>query len=215
MLEFDSVPLHPAQDVVSNAALGANTRGVYGIFFDRKALLLERSGYLEFDKTLPIEVDDHDLLYVGASIDPLRRRVLAHLTGNSKASSLRMTLGAILTEELLLDPIAGANRGYYDFGFGEARLSQWIVSTTRIGFYPSDDPYDLERDILRCVPLPLNIDQRKRHRFSRYLLMLRGYYSARPTQRGRLPVEWLRTPGIQGVRQAGEVTQYPAEGEAL
>ena len=208
MLDFNSVGLHPAQDVVSNSALGAKTRGVYGIFFDRKELLLERSGYLEFDNKLPMEVDDHHLLYIGASIDPLRRRVLTHLTGNSKGSSLRMTLGALLTEELLLDPIAGPSRGYYDFGHGEARLSEWIVRSTRIGFYPSDDPYDLERHILQSVPLPLNIDQRKKHRFSRYLLMLRGYYSARPKQRGRLPVEWLRTPGtLPEARVSGQEPQ--------
>jgi hypothetical protein len=100
--KFESTPI-PSRQFVSQSHCGAKVRGVYGILFDCGQLLLECSGWLEFDERFPVCMDGFDLLYVGASLDPLRRRVLSHLTGNTRTSSLRMTVGAILSRELELE----------------------------------------------------------------------------------------------------------------
>jgi hypothetical protein len=173
------VALHPSRSVVDDETIGRDVRGVYGIFFAEEERVLERCGYLDFDDRMPVVVDGAHLLYVGASVDPLRRRVLSHLTGNTKGSSLRMTLGALFADDLDLDPISNPRRNYYEFGFGENRLSDWIIGNTSVGFYASDDPYGAERRILTSVAVPLNIDWRKKHRYSRFLMNLRGVVCGR------------------------------------
>jgi hypothetical protein len=160
------------------AKLGAP--GVYFVFFDAKEMILERSGYYEFDRAKPLVNDGHELLYTGASLDPLRRRVLDHLTGNTKGSSLRMTAGVLMTTELGLDPVAAPNRTYFDFGDGEQRLTDWLLAKTRVATVADDDPYYLEHKVLTSTPMPLNISERRRHPYSKYLMNLRSLFAARP-----------------------------------
>jgi hypothetical protein len=182
MTNLHPIALYASQKVVSDAAVGADVRGVYGVFFKRTERVLERCGYLDFDQRMPVEAHEGQLLYVGASLDPLRRRVLAHLSGSSQGSSLRMTLGALFAEDLGLDPISDGRRNYYHFGSGEGRLTEWIVENSSVGFYASDDPYGIERQILTDVAVPLNIEYRKRHPFSRYLMGLRAMICSRPSR---------------------------------
>ena len=177
--KFESTPI-PSRQFVSQSHFGAKVRGVYGILFDCGQLLLECSGWLEFDERFPVCMDGFDLLYVGASLDPLRRRVLCHLTGNTRTSSLRMTVGAILSRELELEPTGAGNRTCYDFGAGEARLTEWLVNHTRVGLIPTPNPFGLEKTILRDVPLPFNISERRRHPYSKFLMAVRAYFAGRP-----------------------------------
>ena len=197
MIDLASLALTPSIEVVSDPAQIADGGGVYGIFFDSGQLLLEKAGYLEFDGGFPYSRDGYDLLYVGATGGTLRHRAIQHLVGNSRTSSLRMTVGAILADELILDPVADGSHCYFDFGDGEARLSAWLTSYTKVAVVPCDAPFVEELALLRTVPLPLNISERKRHRFSKYLMTLRAYYAGRPNKR------LLRVPATTHLRSSG------------
>jgi hypothetical protein len=187
VINIESINPYASGRVLADTAIGASVRGVYAVLFDSDEGVLEKSGYLEFDKSPPIRVHGYDLMYIGASLDPLRRRVLAHLTGNTKGSTLRMTVGMILSTDLNLEPIGNRRHAYYDFGEGEYRLTEWLLTHTRVAFIESDDPFGLEWSILQQVPLPLNISHRKRHGFSKYLLAMRAYYAARPRPGNSIP----------------------------
>lgn len=179
---FDVAQLQPLPShlLVSDPARIPRSGGFYGVFFDSGQLLLERAGYQEFDTRWPFSKEGYDLLYVGATLTDLRHRALQHLVGNSRASTLRMTVGALLARDLALDPVGDGSRTYFDFGDGEQRLSDWLVTHTRLAVHECDDAFGHEKHLLRTVPIPLNITERKKHPFSRYLMTLRSYYAGRP-----------------------------------
>ena len=185
MIDLDSLRPVPAVELVASDGCLPLDRGVYFIFFDSGQLLLERSGYLEFDDAFPFSKDGFDLLYVGATMNQLRRRVLDHLVGNSRVSSLRMSAGALLTLELGLDPVGDGSRTYFHFGDGERRLTDWLIANTRIAWMASFDPFRDEKDVLASVPVPFNISERKRHAYSKYLMTLRSYFAGRPNAAAR------------------------------
>lgn len=186
MIDLKRLSLTSSHQIASNPTLVPHEPGVYFVFFDSGTCLLEQCGYLEFDDTYPVSVDGYDLLYVGATMRDLRLRLMNHLTGNSRASSLRMTLGALLSEELHLEPVGDGTRTYFDFGDGERRLTDWIGAHTRVGFQACSNPFAIEKQLLKSIAAPLNITDRKRHAFSKYLMNLRGYYAGRPKCAGRL-----------------------------
>ena len=180
MIDLKTLSLAPAHRLLVNSALIPEEAGTYLVFVDSRQPLLERCGYLEFDKALPASIDGFNLMYVGATGDNLRSRVMAHLYGNTRGSSLRMTLGVLLADELGLEPVGDPHRSYFEFGDGELRLTDWLRANTRIAWHVSDEPFVTEKELLRSLPIPLNITDRKRHAFSRYLMALRCVYAGRP-----------------------------------
>jgi hypothetical protein len=104
-----------------------------------------------------------------------------------------MTVGALLSNELSLEPIGARNRTYFEFGHGERRLTDWLLSNTQIAFLVCEDPFEAERELLHAVPVPLNISERRRHPYSKYLMTLRSYFAARPMTRPRLFMTRERT----------------------
>ena len=74
MINFQSADLIPSRRVVTDMTLGTDGPGVYGIFFDSGQLLLEKSGYLDFDTEFPLSVDGYDTSPLGPSCGELRHR---------------------------------------------------------------------------------------------------------------------------------------------
>jgi hypothetical protein len=208
MIDLNSLHLLPAASIVAAPHQVPPDMGTYFIFFDSGQLLLERSGYLEFDDDFPISIDGFDLLYVGATMSQLRKRVLDHLTGNSRASSLRMTVGAVLALELGLEPIGDGSRTYFHFGDGEQRLTDWLVAHTRVAFVLTDDPFGDEKRAIAAAPVPFNISERKRHPYSKYLMSLRSYFAGRPTNAARYLD--LATAGINVPRRQRDASTSQA-----
>ena len=116
---------------------------------------------------------------MGATNDSLRRRALQHVVGDSRTSSLRMTVGALLAGDLDLDPVGDGSRTYFNFGDGERRLTQWLCAHTRVAVHPCSQPFAIEKWLLREYAIPLNLSERKRHPFSKYLMALRAVYAGR------------------------------------
>ncbi len=168
-----------AATLANNALLIPDEPGAYAVFFDSGTCLLERSGYLDFDNVYPPSFDGFDLLYVGATMDSLRRRAMQHVVGDSRTSSLRMTVGALLAGDLDLDPVGDGSRTYFNFGDGERRLTQWLCAHTRVAVHPCPQPFAIEKWLLREYAVPLNLSERKRHPFSKYLMALRAVYAGR------------------------------------
>jgi hypothetical protein len=97
-----------------------------------------------------------------------------------------MTVGALLTIELALEPVGDSTRTYFDFGDGEKRLSDWLIANTKVAWLPTDDPFGAEKAVLARVPVIFNISERKKHAYSKYLMTLRSYFAGRPSAAARL-----------------------------
>jgi hypothetical protein len=147
---------------------------------------------------------DHEsmpLLYVGiapkappanggkSSQQTIQHRLRYHFRGNAAGSTLRLTLGSLLSEQLgiQLRRVGSGNR--FTFGTGEAHLSAWMAEHARVAFTLTDRPWELEKRLIREVPLPLNLDQNRHSPFHQTLSELRAAQRARAKD---LPIQIRR-----------------------
>jgi hypothetical protein len=152
--------LRPASLVqVSDAGTAPKQMGVYGWWFEPGCLPTP---------ALPHPIaDGFELLYVGiaprkpavggsSSKSQLRARLASHAKKDASRSTLRLTLGVLLSDELGLT--AGMHRGRVNWGpVGEQILTAWMQQHARINWVVDNTPWIVEEELLESVPLPLNI----------------------------------------------------------
>jgi hypothetical protein len=164
--------------------------GVYAWFFDVTPPGVPTSGCVTYE--------GHTLLYLGISPKAppkngrppssatLRSRVRYHYQGNAEGSTLRLTLGCLLAENLdiSLRRVGSGNRMTFTLP-GEAKLTEWMRAHARVCWVEHPNPWDLEHELIQRVCLPLNLDQNSGHPFWKTLSGLRA--AAKTTAR-TLPV---------------------------
>jgi hypothetical protein len=96
------------------------------------------------------------LLYVGisptapsiqtgrVSRQNLRTRLRYHYRGNAYGSTLRLTLGALLNEQLNVQLRRVGSGSRLTFAAGEAVLSQWMAEHARVCWTTTNEPWLLE-----------------------------------------------------------------------
>ena len=126
------------------------TPGLYAWYFRRVPGPIDRAGcHLH---------DGMSMLYVGIaprqpyadgrrSKTTLRQRVRYHYTGNAEGSTLRLTLGCLLSEEL---------------GIKLRRVGSGTRRTFSDG---EEEPWTLEEELISRYDLPLNLDQNRHNAF--------------------------------------------------
>lgn len=93
------------------------------------------------------------------SASRLRSRLTAHSIKDASRSTLRLTLGVLLAEELNL--LLGIHKGRLNWGVdGEARLTRWINTNARVAWAENQTPWVVEDELLADASLALNIDGR-------------------------------------------------------
>ena len=129
--------------------------------------------------------NDLSLLYVGIapkapprngrrpSRQTLCERVRYHMRGNAEGSTLRLTLGCLLSSQLgiQLTRVGSGNR--LTFGKGEDRLSQWLDANAYVAWLACEAPWLWEPDVISSFSLPLNLDHNRHHPFHSKLSHLR------------------------------------------
>ncbi|MDA1082440.1 MAG: hypothetical protein O2973_12365 [Gemmatimonadetes bacterium] len=136
------------------------------------------------------------LLYVGISPrrppvngappsrQQLRKRIRYHFRGNAEGSTLRLTLGCLLSTRLGIElrRVGGGTR--HTFASGEALLSDWMQDNAFVCWAPHPDPRTCEEELIRQLVLPLNLEGNS-HAFRPKLSALR---SAARGRAGQLPI---------------------------
>ena len=140
---------------------------------------------------------DLTLLYTGISprhppangLSPsrqsLRHRVRYHFRGNAEGSTLRLTLGCLLAEELGIELRRVGSGFRMTFSSGEMKLSEWLEENAFVAWCPHPAPWVVEEHMISTLSLPLNLDQNRRHAFHRTLSELRR---AAKTKARELPI---------------------------
>lgn len=141
--------------------------GLYGWYFRRLPPGVVGTG--------PVQHDGCTLLYVGIapsrefganglpSTSNLRSRIRTHFAGNAESSTLRLTLGTLLAEELgLLREVGGRSKS---FGIGEHRLSAWMEENARVTWVEHPQPWAVEPSVIDDLDLPLNLAHNRKHPF--------------------------------------------------
>jgi hypothetical protein len=128
---------------------------------------------------------NHTLLYVGiapketrgAATKPSERtlhcRLIDHFRGNAEGSTLRLTLGCLLSDALGLQlRRVGSGRRFTFTNAGEQILDAWMAQNARVVWAVVENPWEEEKTLLATLSLPLNI-QGNRHPFVSVLRQVR------------------------------------------
>jgi hypothetical protein len=123
----------------------------------------------------------HDavLLYAGISPDhrakpnskqSIRSRAQYHLKGNAEGSTLRRTLGILLSEisGFPLQRVGSGKRMTLTHA-GEQWLDHWLDQHAIVCWHEMSDPWLVEEAIIRAVSCPLNIQNNDHHPFNSVL----------------------------------------------
>ena len=172
-----AAPLLGRAQVLSRPCLIPAASGVYGWWFDETPSGVPTAGCMTRDQWT--------LLYVGISPkapprngtapsrQSLRTRVRYHYKGNAEGSTLRLTLGVLLSEQLGLQLRRVGSGVRRTFSAGETELSAWMHDHARISFVEHPTPWTLEEELIGSLDLPLNLDQNTHHLFHSELSMRR------------------------------------------
>ena len=169
----DPSVFYSRSEVLSKPSPVPAERGLYAWFFK------EVPGITPMDRC--IVKDNLTLLYVGISpkndisTQNLRKRITCHYRGNAEGSTLRQTLGVLLTKESDY-PLRRVGRGkrMTFTHLGEGWLDDWMESNAFVCWVTHPSPWEIEREIIESVSLPLNIQDNRHHPFSETLSEMRS-----------------------------------------
>jgi hypothetical protein len=153
------------------------THGLYGWWFDETLPEVPRDGCLEFE--------GKHLLYIGiappkdrptgsGSATPVKKRLWRnHLRGSVRSSTLRLSLSALLQNQLNLEFYRDAGDRVRMPKECEETLIAWVDQHAGISLVQHDSPWQLEEALIRNgPPLPLNLSM-SGHPFKPTLSVLR------------------------------------------
>lgn len=154
------------------------THGLYGWWFDESLPEVPRDGCYE--------LEGKHLLYVGiappkskpvrpGSATPLRLRLWRnHIHGSVRSSTLRLSLAALLRNDLKLEFFRDTGKRLKMAKEHEAKLTLWIEDHAGLSMVNHDAPRELEAALVRNgPPLPLNLSM-STHPFKDTLSALRS-----------------------------------------
>ena len=164
--------LYSRSAVLSNPSLIPAERGAYAWFFEEKPGVTPTDGC--------VTKGDLTLLYIGISPkndrskENLRKRITYHFKGNAEGSTLRLTLGVLLAEKsgFPLRRVGSGSRMTFTH-IGEQWLDEWMEKNAFVCWVKHPEPWELEKDLLKTISCPLNIQGNKDHLFADRLSELR------------------------------------------
>lgn len=123
----------------------------------------------------------------------MRLRLRAHYAGNAEGSTLRKTLGCLLSDELGLQLRRVGSGNRKTFAHGEPALSAWMAENAFVSWVTRQHPWELETALIAGLDLPLNLEDNSRNHFHQILTQTRMRCAA---QANALPV--VPNPGVGG-----------------
>jgi hypothetical protein len=160
--------LYNASEVLARPSVVPASAGIYAWYFNQVPGFVDTAACHRYG--------DHVLLYVGISPkappangrppsrSTLRKRLQTHYSGNAEGSTLRLTLGCLLSDQLniKLRRVGSGTRSTFT-NPGEQLLDQWMKNHAFVTWVETDRPWEVERQILSstlCLPLNINGNSR-------------------------------------------------------
>ena len=167
--------LYSRQEILSKPSPIPEISGVYGWFFKDVPPFVLTEGCIRHQNMT--------LLYIGISPDKknkpqsrqhLKKRITNHYAGNAEGSTLRRSLGVLLTPEshYPLRRVGSGRRMTFTHN-GEQWLDAWMEKNAYVFWVEHETPWELEEDLLSALSLPLNIQGNRSHPFAIELNRLR------------------------------------------
>jgi len=174
--------LHPTVLLTRDEVLSRTTElpkepGIYAWYFNEvppgvptRGLHRLNEGFLLYAGISPKKPREED---GKRSSGTLRSRLRSHYRGNASQSTLRLTLGSLLHNELDIH-LQQTSSGRFTFGNGEADLSEWMSQHARVCWAVHPEPWLVESAFIVSVPLRLNLDQNQNSDFHAQLTQARA-----------------------------------------
>lgn len=165
-------------EVLSSPCPVPKEPGIYAWYFKRIPEIIPTKNC--------VAINDLTLLYVGISPkrppqngkQPSRQRLFHriknHFKGNASGSTLRLTLGCLLSNDLELTLRRHGKKERLHFGKDEQKLSDWMAENAFVAWFVCDEPWKVETDLFTKLSLPLNLDQNRHHPFHKELSGIRS-----------------------------------------
>ena len=151
------------EEVLARPSCVPRAPGVYAWYFRNVPAIVPTANCLR--------IGQFTLLYVGISPSApptngkapskqtLQCRIRYHMRGNAEGSTLRLSLGCLLADELGVELRRVGSGTRLTFATGEALLSDWMAENARVVWIQRAEPWKLEKELIGKVNLPLNLDQ--------------------------------------------------------
>ncbi|WP_437425846.1 GIY-YIG nuclease family protein [Williamsia muralis] len=118
----------------------------------------------------------------------MRQRIRSHhLGGNAAGSPLRLTLGCLLAEELGIELRRVGSGKRRTFHTGEPVLTEWIKENALVSWVEHDQPWELERELIESLDVPLNLQGNVRNAYHPKLTEIRLQAALRARELPMLP----------------------------
>lgn len=168
--DYLSAALYTRDEVLARPCPVPAVGGVYGWWFDTLPSTA-------IDATHCQSRDGMTLLYVGISPSrppanggapsrqTIRHRIRNHCRGNAAGSTLRLTLGSLLADDLGLELRRTGSGTKRHFHNGEAAISAWMSRHACVSWIEHPQPWLLEDELIAELDLPLNLMGNQRHPF--------------------------------------------------
>jgi len=154
-----------ASDFLDRRSRVIDTVGVYAILIRDAQGLFGRMGYDPKVDGALWNVGGYGHVYTGESVG-VCSRILEHLIGTSRESTFRESLIALQkTTGAIWNDLSPRYHGHTD----EQNLSDWLTENALIAFKHCNLVGEVERDLLKRAPCPLNIKDRPRTPFTDFL----------------------------------------------
>lgn len=166
-------PIHKIEDILKNNIKVPKAKGIYAWYFNELPPYIPAKKY--------IKIDGWTLLYVGIAGDTpessatLHSRIKGMHLGNGGESSLRDSLGALLTKKLAIRPTKRGDSTRFMDEDGE-KLTDWLRSHAQLNFLTDSFPWEVEDHILADYGhlLPLNSSKNKNNGFRKELKKIKA-----------------------------------------
>jgi GIY-YIG catalytic domain len=174
--------LWPREEVLSTACV-PRAAGVYAWYFKAAPALVPLKSCIAHDGLT--------LLYVGISpkapptkgrapsSQTLWRRIRYHFRGNAYGSTLRLTLGCLLSEELAIELRRVGSGERLTFADGEHVLSEWMAKNAFVCWLETPSPWLVESQLIAETSVPLNLADNRNHSFHQTLSAARRHAKER------------------------------------
>ena len=164
--------LHSRSTILTKPCPVPQQRGLYAWYFKSIPPMVPIDGC--------IIKNGNTLLYAGISpkdeksTQNLRKRVTTHFRGNAEGSTLRLTLGTLLTGQsgFPLRRVGSGKRMTFTH-LGEQWLDRWMDNNAYVCWIEHSAPWEVEKELIQKTCLPLNIQDNSHHPFSSKLSELR------------------------------------------
>jgi hypothetical protein len=103
----------------------------------------------------------------------LFHRVRYHYRGSADGSTLRLSLGCLLSGRISIKLRRVGSGKRLTFADGEKRLSDWMEENAFVVWMECDEPWLIEQQLISTVCLPLKLDQNSTNAFHSTLTELR------------------------------------------